>query len=314
MRSRAYLFALLLTAGALAVPLVAEAAIPFFGPIIPTASNKCAASFGMLMIVINNIISLLITLAIVFVAPLMIAWSGFLFVVNPVNAGGISQAKSILTNTVVGIVIALAGWLIVDALMAVLYNPQAVGKTWSTLVAGNSSDLCIKLAGSLNQSPSGGLITGASATGTVAVVPPSAAPASETAIRQQLASAGIQINRSPCSPYDANGVVSRCTNVGGMLSSTVSQVIGIKNSCNGCTVMVTGGSEAGHAAGAQSHGAGYKVDLGLNSSLNTFLQKLPLTGQRGGDSGGPIRKDSCGNEYVQESTHWDIKVLGTCSL
>ena len=65
----------LLVAGSLALPLAAQAGgIPFFGPIVPDAINRCAAGWGMLITVINNIISFLITLAIVFVAPLMIAW------------------------------------------------------------------------------------------------------------------------------------------------------------------------------------------------------------------------------------------------
>ena len=162
MRSRVSIFAFLLIAGSLSLPLVAHAGIPFFGPIIPPqsitgvqGSDVCAASWGMLVMVINNIISLLITLAIVFVAPLMIAYSGFLYVVNPVDPSGISKAKGILLNTVVGIVIALCGWLIVDALMAVLYNPTAVGKTWSQLIVGSSSDLCIPLKSSLSQATLG---------------------------------------------------------------------------------------------------------------------------------------------------------------
>ncbi|MFA5998019.1 MAG: pilin [Candidatus Paceibacterota bacterium] len=153
MRFRAPLFALLLVAGSLALPLAAHAAIPFLGPIIPEDVNRCAAGWGMVMIVINNIISFLITIAIIFVAPLMIAWSGFLFVVNPVNAAGKEQAKKILTSTVVGIVIALAGWLIVDAIMAVLYNPATVGQTWSQLVTSGGAKLCLPLAGSLKQVP-----------------------------------------------------------------------------------------------------------------------------------------------------------------
>jgi len=164
MHFRVYLFAFLLVAGSLALPFAAHAAIPFFGPIIPneqitvngvvTNQNVCAAGWGMVMVVINNIISLLLTLAIVFVAPLMIAWSGFLFVVNPVNAAGKEQAKKILTNTVIGIVIALAGYMIVAALMAVLYNadakvPGTTLGTWSDIIRGDSTKLCLPLAGSL---------------------------------------------------------------------------------------------------------------------------------------------------------------------
>ena len=132
-------------------PLFAHAGgIPFFGPIIPKESATCPASWGLVITVINNIITLLITLAIVFVAPLMIAYAGFLFVVNPVNSGGISQAKSILLNTVIGIAVALAGWLIVDAIMAVLYNPTAVGSTWSSLITSGGTTPCLQVAGSYN--------------------------------------------------------------------------------------------------------------------------------------------------------------------
>ncbi len=156
MRSRASLYALLLVAGSLALPLAAHAAIPFFGPIIPQVANQavCPAGFGMLMIVINNIISFLITIAIVFVAPLMIAYAGFLYVVNPVDPSGISKAKGILWNTIVGIVVALAGWMIVDAVMAVLYNPNArsgttVLTTWSNLITTGGAPICLPQAGAL---------------------------------------------------------------------------------------------------------------------------------------------------------------------
>ena len=187
MRSRAPLVTILFAVGSLALPALAHAAIPFFGPIIPNVSvvvngvttnqNVCAAGWPLLMTVINNVISLLITLAIVLVAPLMIAWSGFLFVVNPVNAGGKEQAKKILTNTIVGIVIALCGWMIVDAIMAALYNPSAssgttVLGTWSQLITSGTGPVCLPQQGStpgagLNQTP----VTGISATGALSAPP-----------------------------------------------------------------------------------------------------------------------------------------------
>ena len=61
-------------------------------------------------VVINNIISFSLTIAIVFISPIMIAYSGFLLVVNPVNPGGKNKAKDILLNTVIGIIVALSGW------------------------------------------------------------------------------------------------------------------------------------------------------------------------------------------------------------
>lgn len=152
MRSHASLFALLFAVGSFALPFTAHAGIPFFDPIIPEAYNVCSAGWGLLITVINNIIELLLTLAIVFVAPLSIAYAGFLYVVNPVNSGGMEKAKGILTNTIVGIVIALAGWLIVDAIMAVLYN----GKfgTWTNLIQMNGVP-CIEQTGSLTNGQTG---------------------------------------------------------------------------------------------------------------------------------------------------------------
>jgi hypothetical protein len=148
MRLRILFFALLIATGAFVLPFAAHAAetIPFFGPIIP---QDCPAGWGMLVDVINRIIRLLLTLAIVFVAPLMIAYSGFLFVVNPVNAGGREQAKKILTNTIVGIVIALAAWMIVGAIMAVLYSKDNKLGAWESLILSGGGDFCLKQAGSV---------------------------------------------------------------------------------------------------------------------------------------------------------------------
>jgi len=161
MRSRAPLFALLFAAVSFALPIVAHAGIPFFGPIIDpkVMDPACALGWGAVMLVINNIISFLITIAIVFVAPIMIAYSGFLFVVNPVNAGGKEKAKSILLHTIVGIVIALAGWLIVDAIMAALYHPtdssgNSVWGTWSSLITGSGDPCLLKIPSSSGPSSS----------------------------------------------------------------------------------------------------------------------------------------------------------------
>ncbi len=157
MRFRVSLLVLLFIVVSFALPLVAHAAaIPFLGPIIDKDYQTCPAGWGALLIVVNNIIRLLITLAIVLVAPLMISWAGFLLVVNPFNSGAKEQAKKILTNTIVGIVIALAGWMIVNALMVVLYNPDTPIKggkigAWSQLITSGGADFCLKQAGAPHQ-------------------------------------------------------------------------------------------------------------------------------------------------------------------
>lgn len=171
MRLRVAIPALAVTAFTLALPHMAFAeTIPFFGPIIPTAINYCPASFALFMTVVNNIIIFILTMAIVFVAPLMIAYAGFLYVVNPFNPSGIAQAKKIMLNLVVGIVIALAGWLIVDALFAVLTPGGApFGQKWSAIIRG-SGDPCLIQAGALLQLKQG-QVTGSDANGGLITTP-----------------------------------------------------------------------------------------------------------------------------------------------
>ncbi|HUQ30419.1 MAG TPA: hypothetical protein VM103_02770 [Candidatus Paceibacterota bacterium] len=159
MRVRPIFFAFALAVCFVTLPDLAAAKIPFFGPIIPQTGSsvgdaaKCPLGWAALITVINNIISFLITIAITAVAPIMIGYAGFLFVVNPVNASGKEEAKTILWHTIIGIVIALSGYLIVNAVMAVLYKPEAFGKEWYELVTKGGDDLCIRLtgAGSLSQ-------------------------------------------------------------------------------------------------------------------------------------------------------------------
>lgn len=134
----------LLAAVPLALPHLAHAAIPFFGPIIPPEVSACPLGWGSVINVINRLIELLLTIAIVGVAPIMIAYSGFLFVVNPVNPSGKEKAKKILLNTIIGIVIALAGWLIVDAVLVALTNQGVSG--WTALIGSQGFPACLPQA------------------------------------------------------------------------------------------------------------------------------------------------------------------------
>lgn len=286
--------------------------IPFFGPIIPNEQitingvvgnqNVCAAGWGMLMIVINRIIALLLTLAIMFVAPLTIAYAGFLYVVNPVDPSGIAKAKKILWNTIVGIVIALAGWMIVDALMAVLYNKGATdlaGKTWSELITGDTNNLCIPLQSSLQQAgqtgipePGLGVAPAAGCAASYAVLP------------------GINVSSSGNCCDRNNGT---CTSLEGMSPATLSQISNIQNKCGAVTI--TGGTEIGHSGEGTvgSHSGGSKVDIGQNlvSCITGTTGRILVSSPSFGSA---QVKDRCGNIYTWEGNHTDIYVTQACSL
>lgn len=179
MHSRAPLFIFLLAAGSLVLPVAAHAMIPFFGPIIDqswTVPNtitggvtQCALGWGAVITVINNIIEFLLTIAILFVAPVMIAYSGFLLVTGQGNPSAISKAKGVLLNTIVGIVIALAGWLIVDAIMTALTtgpNGPTFAQNWSSLVTSGNALTCLPQQGvgtGLNQATPSAITIGTAA-------------------------------------------------------------------------------------------------------------------------------------------------------
>lgn len=313
MYKRIFFFASAFLVTSFVLPHVAHAGIPFFGPIIPSAYNICPASWGMVMMVVNNIISFLLTIAIVFVAPIMIAYAGFLYVVNSMNPSGISKARGILLNTIVGIVIALAGYLIVDAVMVVLttgLNGPTFARNWASLItSGGVVAPCLPQKGALptdtlNQIIPSGITTAEAATGN-----------DEQTIRDRFAAAGVAINHDNTCPVGSDG--KGCTNVAGMKEATIQEVIALQNACgiSGC-VMITGGTEPGHASGPNSHANGYKVDLNTTGAFNNYMKtNLKQYGQRTGTEPGPIYLDGCGtNQYVLASSpnHWDITIFAYC--
>ena len=98
----------------------------------------------------------------------------------------------------------------------------------------------------------------------------SAAIEEDPRIRSQLASlpnGGISVNNSVCS----NPTATRCTTVGGLPATTLSMLTILRNTCGG-TIVVTGGTEAGHA----SHGPGKTpVDLRIgDSTLDSCVRKF----------------------------------------
>ena len=66
----------------------------------------------------------------VFLAAFLFAWAGWLYLTN--SAGNsISRAKEIFANVAIGLVIILAGWLVVDVLMRTLVGADIL--PWNKL-------------------------------------------------------------------------------------------------------------------------------------------------------------------------------------
>ncbi len=285
MHRRLALLALLLLVGSFALPhLVYAETIPFFGPIIPDANNQCAAGWGMLIVVINNIIEFGLTIFIIFVMPIMIAYSGFLFVWNPVNSGGIAQAKSILTNSIVGLVIALAAWMVVDAVMAALYNPNATSttKNWVDLITlGGAPDCIIQTSAlnSLDQSnlQGGSEVTGVSADGGKFLTLPTNGACTADNLKTAAQQANVSLTQAQAETLSCLAVAeSTC----GTNTSVARQANGKPTTANGMFQIILGLNDTCHnlnipACTAAAQAAGYKSITGNLNCSTAFSDGLP---------------------------------------
>ncbi|WP_218825397.1 hypothetical protein [Streptosporangium subroseum] len=105
----------------------------------------------------------------------------------------------------------------------------------------------------------------------------------------------------------SNRHVGHCTSLQAVRAATVDEVIALKQRSQ-CPIVITGGTEIGHAPGPYSHHAGYKLDIKPNKCINAYIkQQQPPQGVRG--DGARLYGDPLGTLYARESNHWDILFL-----
>ncbi|MEU4830019.1 hypothetical protein [Streptosporangium sp. NPDC023615] len=97
-----------------------------------------------------------------------------------------------------------------------------------------------------------------------------------------------------------------CTSLQAVRSGTISSAIDLKRR-SGCRLVVTGGTEVGHAPGPYSHFAGYKLDIKPNRCINRYITKNhPSQGVRGDRARLYGADGTSGPLYAREADHWDI--------
>lgn len=186
--------ALFLVAGVLILaPFSASAAtVNFFGPIIPDGTNgqpncNCEAvegpdgkvypsapDWGCVLQTVQNAIAVGISFVVIIIT-LSIAYAGIMIMANPNNPGHREQGRSLVMNAVIGLIIVLTAWLIVDFVMKAFYSPRATmpyteGKAlpWNAIISDESGgNFCFDVqpapepttggdgGGALNPVPSG---------------------------------------------------------------------------------------------------------------------------------------------------------------
>ncbi|WP_329087909.1 hypothetical protein [Streptosporangium sp. NBC_01469] len=104
----------------------------------------------------------------------------------------------------------------------------------------------------------------------------------------------------------ANRKGLNCTSLEAVRSTTVSSAIELKRR-SGCPLVVTGGTEVGHAPGPYSHYEGYKLDIKPNACINRYITKnYPPQGVRGDGARLYGQSATSGPLFAREADHWDI--------
>lgn len=318
---RTFLISTLFLIGILAAALPATAHAELVGPLDPIIPEACkcetvqvqgtsqtvggAPGYGCVLQVIQNVVRFAVSLGIM-LATLALVYTGFQWITAGANAQKKSEGKNLFLNTLVGMVLILTAWLIVDYVMKTLYREPAEFGPWNSILASTGNDQCL-LVREPEPLTDGtvGIATGPTpGGGGIGVNNPGSMTDSQA--RQALRDGGVEI-------YDW-GATRTLANT---RINTINQALEIKKACN-CRVLVTATTGGTHSTGGEyTHANGYKIDLEDTADLNKFLQGLRRGVSRGGDA---RYYDRCGNEYVYENagqsgSHWDIGVTaGVCSL
>ena len=108
------------------VPQVTHAS-DLLGPLVPCGNLKGTdykeCTICDLIILAANVLRFLVA-ASVLVAALLFLNAGVLYVLSPTNPSNIARAHSLFISTLIGLVVILAAWLIVNLIMDSLYDTR----------------------------------------------------------------------------------------------------------------------------------------------------------------------------------------------
>lgn len=117
----------------------------FFGPIVPTECQSCPCGFAGVLEIMRHLMNFAVTLGVV-VLTIMIAYAGLMYILSAANPESRSKANQMVTGAVIGIILVLCSWLIIDFVMRMLYSgPDGTGGKfgpWNSILA-QDADWCI---------------------------------------------------------------------------------------------------------------------------------------------------------------------------
>lgn len=245
----------------------------FWGPIVPNCGLDVSAFMCQachLAELTHNILSFFISLA-VGAAAVMFAYAGFLYVTASSNQGNIDKAKSIFSQVLIGLVLVLVAWLIVDLTLRVFTNQslQVLTKfqcVKAELVNGTFSFPETPIEVAVTTPP-----TGSCTADPLSHDDAIAKFSGKVKVTSSAGSGPAHVN-STCSGYG-------CTNLSGVCSSTVDKLLTINDALvkAGCgPLTITGGTERNvhkKASEGGQHEIGLAFDVAESDCVGRWIQQ-----------------------------------------
>lgn len=220
------------------------------------------------------------------------------------NENAIDRAKTIIGQAVIGLIITLCTFVIVNTVLVVI-----TGTPVDSFFDIDCTDFQIgpEIPPIVPPGSGGGGDPGPGGDGDY----------TEDEARATLLEEGIVVPKNACPPgADYHDIEGGCTSLVGIQEDTIDGVIDFAEACKAadpsCVIIITGGTELGHDCTpyAESHCDGSKVDIEDTEAVNDYIEGTfgPSICSRGSD---PVYTDGNGNYYVGEDIgepggHWDV--------
>ena len=295
------------------ITLLSFMLLPFMasaqGGLVPCDGTDCTACD--LVQLGETVLNLTITVMLT-IFSIIVAAGGYGLVTSGGNTQAKSDAKSKITNALIGLIIVLAAWILVDTLSrGLLASDDGTldgSMPWNDIQCGVPP----VLEDGSNESPSSDGSSGGTSGGTQITSGGSfPAPCSScggldgAAVFSALSAEGITITSSGgCT--DPNQ--SNCTGLSGIQSTTIDAITDLKDDC-GCAINITGGTETGHSTTnpTSNHQSGHKLDISLNPEIDAYIEDNFVDDGTWSDGTQLYRDESNGAIYAKEGNHWDIQ-------
>jgi hypothetical protein len=236
-----------------------------------------------------------VTVLLIIVAVVILAVTGIQIAASAGSVDAKQILKERITNIIIGFLLIIASWAIIDTVMKSLVAPDTDLVTkWRTSI--QDLGLCVNVIvpseTAVDEVPGGSSVfagTGGDGLPTQDVT-------------DSLERLGIEYKTG-----------KGAAGFEGLKPHVIGAVSALDQACQ-CNVFITEATGGSHSSGAYSHANGYKLDLRTkdNPELVSYVKKLPPAGNW--KDGTKLYKDenSCAT-YAVESDHIDVVYLPNCS-